>query len=195
MWRSVLFYYLWHMSLQTSAIFTRPVTGDCDPYYFKYIDMVPDVDISTYLHTQRDWFGDFIEELTPEQAKYRYAPDKWSLAEAIGHVMDTERVFAYRMLAISRNDQSSLPGFEQDDYVKNSIYHQFLPADLANEWRAIRSASIYLIRHMNGEMASRMGTANDVNIRASAFPYIMAGHAAHHYHVAQELYLPKVDLS
>lgn len=183
------------MSQQTSALFSRPVSGDCDPYYFKYIDMVPDIDISTYLHTQRDWFGDFVEGLTPEQAKYRYAPDKWSLAELVGHVMDTERVFSYRMHAISRNEPNPLPGYEQDDYIKNSIYHSISPSELANEWRAIRSSSIYLTRHINAEMASRMGTANNLPIRASAFPYIMAGHTLHHYQIAQERYLPKADQS
>lgn len=184
------------MSQQTSALFNRPVTGDCDPYYFTYIDMVPsDVDISTYLHTQRDWFGDFIDGLTPEQAKYRYAPDKWSLAELIGHVIDSERVFAYRMHSISRNEQQPLPGFEQDDYAKNSIYDQIAPAELANEWRAVRAASMFLTRHVNGQMASRLGIANNVPVRASAFPYIMAGHVTHHYHVAQDKYLVKTELS
>src|SRR5688572_3013690 len=103
------------MSQLTSALFSRPVQGDHAPYYSKYIDLVPDVDISTYLHTQRDWFGDFIEGLTSDQAKFSYAPDKWTLAELIGHVIDTERVFSYRMHAISRNEQKDLPGFEQDD--------------------------------------------------------------------------------
>ena len=181
------------MSLQTSAQFSRPQPGDCDPYYFTYIDSVPsDVEISTYLHTQRDWFGDFIEQLTPEQSQHRYADGKWSLAELIGHVMDTERVFAYRLHAISRNDQNSLPGFEQDDYVKNSIYHEIHPSELANEWRAIRSSTIYLIRHMNSEMASHTGTANNLRIKAMAYPYIMAGHVTHHYKIAQERYLANV---
>ena len=183
-------FYLWLMSQLTSALFSRPVTGDCDAYYFKYIDLVPsDVDISTYLHTQRDWFGDFIEQLTPEQCKHRYEAGKWSLAELIGHVMDTERVFAYRMHAITRNEQKSLPGFEQDDYVRESIYDQISPTELANEWRAIRASTIYLTRHVNGEMASRMGIANDVPVRASAYPYIMAGHVIHHFRIAQDRYL------
>ncbi len=177
------------MSQQTSALFSRPVEGDCDPYYFKYIDLVPDVDISTLLHTQRDWFGDWIESLTPEQCMYSYAPGKWTLGESIGHVLDTERIFSYRMHAISRNDQNLLPSFEQDEYVRDSNYHEVSPAELANEWRAIRASSIYLTRHINGEMASRIGTANNKKISASAFPYIMAGHVIHHYRIAQEKYL------
>lgn len=177
------------MSSGNASVFPRPAEGDCAEYYFKYIQLVADVDILTYLHTQRDWFGDWIESLTPDQAKLRYAPNKWSLAEMTGHVMDTERVFAYRMMAISRGEQNKLPGYEQDEYVLHSIYDDIAPAELANEWRAVRSASIYLARHMNAEMASRMGIANNLAFRASVFPYIMAGHVIHHYAVARERYL------
>lgn len=180
--------------MRQSTLFPRPVDGDCPDYYFKYTNLVPEVDILTYLHTQRDWYGDWIESLTTEHAMFRYAPNKWSLAEVIGHVMDSERVFAYRMMAISRAEQNKLPGFEQDDYVKNAIHDQFNPEDLANEWRAIRSSTLYLARHMNQEMASRMGTANNLPVRALAFPYIMAGHVIHHFNVAKERYqLPEVS--
>jgi hypothetical protein len=177
------------MSTYTSTVFPRPAEGDCPPYYFRYTDLVPEADVMTLLHTQRDWFGEWIEGLTEEQLHYRYEPGKWTLAEMIGHVLDTERVFAYRMMAISRNEQKSLPGFEQDDYVRESNYNAVSAHDLANEWKAIRSATLYLAWNMNGEMASRLGTANDLSIRASAFPYIMAGHILHHYKVAQDRYL------
>ena len=180
------------MSTHTTSMFPRPVEGDCDPYYFRYSDLVPDVDIMTLLHTQRDWFGEWIEGLTEEQLKHRYALDKWTLGELIGHVMDTERVFAYRMMAISRNEQKSLPGFDQDAYVRESNYTEVSAEDLANEWRAIRSSTLYLARNMNMEMASRIGTANDVKVRASAFPFIMAGHVVHHYRMAQDKYLSNV---
>lgn len=170
----------------------RPVDGDCEPYYFNYINLVPDdVDVITLLHTQRDWFGDFIELLTPEQALFSYAPGKWTLSEMIGHVLDTERVFSYRMMAISRNDKNHFPGFEQDDYVRESNYRDVEASELAAEWRAIRSSTIYLTRHMNAEMASHVGVANNLPIRASVFPFLMAGHVKHHYQIAQERYLLK----
>lgn len=177
------------MSTYTTTVFPRPVEGDCAEYYFRYINLVPEVDILTLLHTQRDWFGDWIESLTVDQLLHRYEPGKWSLAELIGHVLDTERVFSYRMMAISRNEKKSLPGFEQDDYVRDSNYNEVSAEDLANEWKAIRASSLYLARHMNSDMASRLGTANDVAVRALSFPYIMAGHVIHHYRVAQEKYL------
>jgi hypothetical protein len=177
------------MSPGNSSIFPRPVEGDCPDYYFRYINLIPEVDILTYLHTQRDWFGDFIESISLDLAQYRYAPGKWSLAEMIGHVLDTEYIFAYRMLAISRQDPNSLPGYEQDDYVTHSIYNDIAPAELANQWRAFRSSTIYIARHMNADMASRSGIANDNAMKVFAFPYMMAGHVIHHYNIARERYL------
>ena len=98
------------------------------------------------------------------------------------------------MLAISRNDQNSLPGFDQDDYVRESNYHHANADDLAHEWRAVRSSTLYLSRQMTPEMAAHMGTANNFPIRASAFPFIMAGHVMHHYRIAQERYLPHIQM-
>lgn len=180
--------------MKSSPIFPRPVEGDCPEYYFRYTNLVPEVDILTYLHTQRDWFGDWIEGLTEVQARYRYAPDKWTLAEMIGHVLDTERIFAYRMLCMSRGDHNKFPGFEQDDYVANSIYNEISPADLANEWRAVRSSTIYLARAMNAEMAAHVGIANDMPVKVLAFPYMMAGHVIHHNNIAKERYLPAEEV-
>lgn len=175
--------------MKSTPIFPRPLTGECPDYYFRYINQVPEVDILTYLHTQRDWYGDWIESLTEEQCQHRYAPGKWSLAEMIGHVLDTERVFAFRMMAISRGDENKLPGFDQDAYVANGNYNSMGPDELANDWRAVRSATIHLSRTMNADMASRTGIANNLPTKALSFPYIMAGHVIHHYNIAKERYL------
>lgn len=177
------------MSIDSNIIFPRPVAGDCAEYYFRYIDQVPDVDILTLLHTQRDWFGEWIESLTEEQLHHKYEPGKWTLAQMIGHVMDTERVFAYRMMVISRNEKKPLPGFEQDEFVRDANHDTLNAHELAEEWKAIRLSTIYLARHMNAEMAARIGTANQVPVKASAFVYMMAGHVQHHFKVAQEKYL------
>ena len=170
-------------------LFPRPVEGDCPEYYFRYTNLVPEVDMLTYLHTQRDWYGDWIEGLTMEQVSFRYQPDKWTLGEMIGHVLDTERVFAYRMLAISRGDKSPLPGFEQDDYVHHAIYDTLTAKELAAEWRAVRTATLLQTRSMDETMASQIGTANNQPVTAKALPYMICGHAIHHYNVARERYL------
>ena len=145
------------MSQLTSSLFARPAVGDCDPYYFNYIDLIPeDVDVATLLHTQREWFGDFVELLTPEQAKFSYAPGKWTLAEMIGHVMDTERVFSYRMMAISRNDQNLFPGFEQDVHgVEHDDDRSFLMRVLADNRRRLTIVPMRATAHERPNAASR----------------------------------------
>jgi hypothetical protein len=175
--------------MTTNFKFPHPVEGDCSPYYFTYINKVPEGNIEIQLEVQQVQFGDFIKGLKPEQLQYRYADGKWSLAESIGHILDTERVFAYRMMCISRAEVKNLPGFEQDDYVAHSKYHGISASELASEWHAIRAATIWLCRHMTHEMAVRIGKANEHPVKASAYPYIMVGHVIHHLEVAAEKYL------
>jgi hypothetical protein len=180
------------MNVKIEPKFPRPVEGDCAPYFFRYISKVPDTDIVTYLEDQQSSFSDFIDGLTPDQLHYRYAPGKWTLAEMIGHVLDTERVFAYRMLCISRGEQKSLPGFEQDDYVAGSIADSLNGNELRDEWNVLRASSVLLCQHMNNEMAARTGKANDASVKAYAYPYMLAGHVLHHLEVAHERYLQPV---
>ena len=169
--------------------FPRPAEGDCASYYFRYINLVPAGDVEKYLQEQQATFSDFIGRLTDTQLAYQYAPGKWTLAELIGHVLDTERIFAYRMLAISRGEKKELPGFEQVEYVLESKYNGIPAQDLKAEWNAIRESSLWLCRHMTAEMASRAGTASNHHVVAYCYPYILAGHVNHHLKVAQERYL------
>ena len=180
------------MNVKIEPKFPRPVEGDCAPYFFRYISKVPDTDIVTYLEDQQSTFSDFIDALTPDQLHYRYAPGKWSMAEMIGHVLDTERIFAYRMLCVSRGEQKSLPGFEQDDYVAASISDSLNGNELRDEWNALRASTVLLCQHMSSEMAARTGKANDVSVKAYAYPYMLAGHVIHHLEVAHERYLQPV---
>lgn len=172
--------------------FPRPVEGDCPEYYFRYTNLIPEVDILTYLHTQRDWYGDWIQGLTDDQVTFRYQPEKWSLGEMIGHVLDTERVFAFRMLVFSRGDQNVFPGFDQDEYVANSIYDTLSGQELADEWKAVRTATLLQLRSINEEMAMRSGIANKLPVKVSAIPYMIGGHVVHHYNIARERYLKPV---
>lgn len=172
--------------------FPRPVEGDCASYYFRYINLVPDTDIEQYLQDQQKLFSDFIGGLSPDQLAHSYAPGKWTLAEMIGHVLDAERIFAYRLLSISRGEKKELPGFEQDDYVNESKYNGIPASDLKAEWNAIRESTLWLCRHMSAEMASRSGTASNHHVVAYSYPYILAGHVNHHLRVAQERYLHQV---
>ena len=178
------------MNTSLELKFPRPVEGECAPYFFRYINKVPNTDIVGFLEDQKSEFSDFIDSLSPDQLHFRYAPGKWTLAEMIGHVLDTERVFAYRLLCVTRGEQKSLPGFEQDDYVAGSISDSLNGNELRDEWNALRESTIHLCNHMSAEMAARMGKANDVPVKAYAYPYMLAGHVIHHLEIARDRYLP-----
>jgi hypothetical protein len=168
---------------------TRPDPTEYVPYFGKYISLVEGDDIVAALNTQIDDTLAFLHGLSESQGDLRYAPGKWSIKEVIGHLIDTERIFAYRALRFARNDQSSLPGFDENSYVANSNYATRRLADLAEEFELVRKANIYLFRHLGGEDWDRRGKANDNEISVRALAYNIAGHELHHRGIIRERYL------
>jgi uncharacterized damage-inducible protein DinB len=168
---------------------TRPDPTEYVPYFGKYISLVEGDDIVAALNTQIDDTLAFLHGLSESQGDLRYAPGKWSIKEVIGHLIDTERIFAYRALRFARNDQSSLPGFDENSYVANSNYATHRLADLAEEFELVRKANIYLFRHLGGEDWDRHGKANDNEISVRALAYNIAGHELHHRGIIRERYL------
>lgn len=121
---------------------TRPDPTEYD-HYWKYIDLVPDGEIVNILDSQiRNNLG-LLSNLPEEKAGQSYAPGKWTIKEVIGHIIDTERIFAYRALCIARNDKTPLPGFEQDDYVAGTHFDARSLASLIEEFTCVRSASVH----------------------------------------------------
>lgn len=168
---------------------TRPTAQEYAPYYARYIDLVPAGDIIDILRRQMEDTVNLLSSLTEEQANHRYAPEKWSVKELIGHIIDSERVFAYRALRFARSDKTPLPGFEQDDYVKNGDFDNRQLSDLAKEYEHVRSASIYLLGQLSEDAWSRTGTANDVEVSVRAIAWILGGHEMHHKEVLRTKYL------
>ena len=168
----------------------RPQSNDYAPHYGKYVMLVPDGDFLEILETQLRDMKILLEPLTDQQADFRYAPGKWSIKECLGHINDAERVFAYRLLRIARGDQTPLPGFEQDDYVKVSNASSRKLSDLLEEFTAIRRASIALIRSLDDASWFRRGTASGKEVSVLAMAFIIAGHALHHRIIFEEKYLP-----
>jgi hypothetical protein len=162
-------------------------------YYFTYIDQVrlgPDADICTALAAQADHLGQRLAGISEEQSRHRYAPDKWSIRQVLGHVTDTERVFAFRALWFARGFEAPLPGFEQDPAVAAARADDRTWSSHLDEFRAVRAATVALFRNLPAEAWTRRGIAsgNAVSVRALAF--IAAGHAAHHARIVEERYLP-----
>jgi len=168
---------------------SRPQAGEYAPYYERYISLVHSNDILAALDEQRRETLLLLSGRTEEEGNHRYAPDKWSVKEVLGHLNDSERVFAYRALRISRNDQTHIEGFEQDDYVKFGPFAKRTLEDLVEDYIAVRRATLTLFRNLSEEAWTRRGVANKNEVTVRALAYIIAGHEMHHRRILQEKYL------
>jgi hypothetical protein len=166
----------------------RPQAGEYAPYYDRYISLIPGEDILGTLDQQRREMMLLLSCRDDDEGDFRYAPDKWSAKEVLGHICDTERVFAYRALRISRADATPLEGFEQDDYVRNGPFAQRPLADLVEDFIAVRRATLSLLRNLDEVAWSRRGIANKNEISVRALAYIIAGHELHHRRILEEKY-------
>lgn len=168
----------------------RPQTGDYALYFGKYIDLVPSGDFLEILESQLGDTQSLLLPLSDSQADFRYAPDKWSIKEIVGHLSDAERIFSYRLLRIARGDKALLPGFEQDDYVKAANSETRKLPDLLEEFASIRRATIALVRSLDTAAWHRRGVASQNEVTALALAFIIAGHERHHWKILKERYIP-----
>ena len=167
----------------------RPGSGEFATFYAGYVSRVPDlVDAPQVLRTQGAAAASTFAALDDERAGHRYQPEKWSIREMLGHLCDAERIFAYRLLRIARGDQTPLPGFEENDYVRAAGSDARLVADLVEEWRAIRHATATLVAGLGDDTAARRGTMNGNPITVRALAYIIVGHVDHHLDVLRTRY-------
>jgi len=169
----------------------RPEAGESAPYYSRYISLVPGNDILGALETQRRQTLLLLSARTEADGDLRYAPDKWTLKEVVGHLNDTERIMSYRALRISRGDQTPIEGYEQDDYVHNSPFARRPLEDLIEDYIAVRRATVSLFRNLDEAAWTRRGVANKNEVTVRALAYIIAGHELHHRKILEERYLKK----
>ncbi len=167
----------------------RPQPGEYAPYYDRYISLVPGNDVLAALEDQRRQMILLLSGLTEADGDLRYAPDKWSLKEVLGHINDTERIMSYRALRIARGDATPIEGFEQDDYVRIAPFADRPLADLIEDYIAVRRATVSLLRNLDEPAWTRCGVANKNEISVRALAYIIAGHELHHRRIIEEKYL------
>lgn len=158
------------------------------PYQSTYINLVPEGNLVEILAMQKDQVYDYFCNIPLEKAEYAYAEGKWTVKEVLGHIIDTERIFAYRALRISRNDQTPISGFEQDLYVQNAPFNGRSLENLANEFKAVRESNLYFFRNLTGEQWLIKGVASDHPLSVRTCAYIIAGHVLHHQNVLGERY-------
>ncbi len=157
-------------------------------FHQNYISKVPDAPIVDTLTQLKESSYNFLNSIPADKADYAYAPGKWTIKEVIGHIIDAERTFAYRILAFSRG-QAELPGFDENTYVEKSNSNNRTLADLINEFKAVREANLYLFKSLTPGQLLLTGIANGSKISVRALLYIAAGHELHHIGLINERYL------
>lgn len=167
----------------------RPRSNEYPSYYNRYINLIDGDDILAILETQKQEMSDLLNGLGEEAAAFRYAPDKWSVKEVIGHIIDIERIFAYRALRFARNDKTPLPEFDQDDYINNANFDARTLIDIADEYQVVRESTLSMFYSFKDEYYARQGTASGVKFTVRAVPFIIAGHEVHHQQILREQYL------
>lgn len=173
--------------------FSLPTMDEYGEFYADYIQRAQARgDILAALVNQIDEIKLTLGALSDAQALFRNAPKEWSIKEVMGHINDVERVFSYRLLRISRNDPTPLPGFEQDDYVREAGFDKYPLLELIMEFDYLRRANIVAVKNMTEESILRRGTASGFTVSARALVYMIVGHVDHHMASLQEKYLPNV---
>jgi len=173
----------------SQAAATKPAPTEHAPEFSAYVTLVAEGDIIQTLEQQIENSLSLLRTIPSDKGNFRYVPDKWSVKELLGHLIDSERMFTYRALRFARNDQTPLPGYEQDDYVREGNFDSRNLADMVEEFATLRRATVQLFRPLNETEWLRHGKANENEVSVRALAYIIAGHELHHMGVLRTRYL------
>jgi uncharacterized damage-inducible protein DinB len=168
---------------------TKPLESEYVAHYHTYISKVSGNDLVQVLNAGCENVIAFLQSIPSDKYGYRYAEGKWTIREVIAHIIDGERVFAYRALVFARNDKNALPGFDENEYAPQSNAETRSKESLIDEYMHLRKANIRLFESFTDEMALRKGIASGNEISVRALGYTIAGHEIHHMGVIKERYL------
>ncbi|MEQ9301942.1 MAG: DinB family protein [Cyclobacteriaceae bacterium] len=166
----------------------KPNIDEVPAFYQGYVIPLPETGIVEYLEKQTITFGHWLGGLTVDQQKLTYAEGKWTVAEVVGHIIDAERVFAFRIMSIARGEQGALPGFDQNDYVDQGRFSHRDFSSLVDEFEFSRKANLTMLRSLDDQAITNVGNANGTQMSLSSIVYIMAGHLNHHMNIFKEKY-------
>ena len=167
----------------------KPLKTEYPEFYHTYVSKVADKDILVYLKEQLEELVNIFSAIEESKAETAYAEGKWTIKELLCHIIDAERIFAYRALCFARGDNNSLPGFEENDYAAHSQANKKELTNLIEEFYHVRKSSIALFSSFDKAASESIGTANGNKISVRAIIYSVAGHAEHHKNVLKERYL------
>ena len=171
-----------------SALSTPPAPDEFAAYYAGYVARVPSGDVLATLARQIADTRRLVEEFGEARADHRYAPGKWTVREVVGHLADTERVFAYRAMRVARGDTTPLPAFDENAFVAHANFGRRPLADVLAELEIVRQATLALVRGLDDDALLRRGTASNNPITPRAVAYITAGHELHHTAILRDHY-------
>lgn len=177
-----------HVSRYSVAMLGKPLANEAAEYFWTYIGKVGGDDVVAELEKQADEFAALLRRVSEEASLYRYAEGKWSVREAVGHIIDTERVFAYRALWFARGLGGELPSMDQDVCVRNAGSDAVPMAQLAAEFVAVRAATMAMVKPLPSEAWTRTGVASGKPVSVRALVWIICGHVEHHARILRERY-------
>ena len=166
----------------------RPEAGEFNPYYSTYVHLVQDGEIGQTLTQQMKETISLLENLSEEQAAFRYGPDKWSVKEVLGHIADTERIMSFRLLSFARGETAGLTGFNENEYVRVGEFDRQTVRELLDNLAAVRTSTVHLLKSLTEDDWKRSGTANGSEVTVNALAWIIAGHELHHRKILNERY-------
>lgn len=169
-------------------VIARPAPGEYSPYHEVYVSHVPESDVWPAFLAQPDEIRALLGTVSPEREYHCYAEGKWSVREVVGHLADTERVFAHRAFTIAREDEASLPGFDENAYVVRAGHGSRSLASLVDEWVSVRHSVRFVLEGLSEADWCRMGTANQRPVSVRALAYLMVGHVRHHVELLRTRY-------
>lgn len=164
-------------------------TNEYSSFNATYIHELEDVNLIEELEICLHDFIRFVQNIPMDKFDYRYSDEKWTIKDIIQHLIDTERIFSYRALRISRNDQTPLPGFEENNYVENTDANGRSIQELLSEFSAVRHSNLLLFKSFTEEQLKLIGTASNNLISVRAIGFLIIGHQKHHQRIFQERYL------
>jgi len=163
-------------------------TNEYNPYYSTYIKLVPDGDIIHILEQQMKETNLLLKDISDSEGHFRYAPNKWSIKEVIGHIADTERIMAYRLLSIARGETAELPGYNDDMYVLRAAFDKQSMQDLLTNLTVVRQSTVHLLKSLDKDAWLQRGIANNSEVTVRALANIIAGHELHHRQIIKVRY-------
>ena len=166
----------------------RPDADEFAPFYASYVALVPDGDVLDAMRQSGRAIGAALAPVPESRGGFRYAAGKWTIREVVGHLIDAERIFAYRALRLARADATPLPGFEENDYVRTAGSDARTVADLTDEFRIVREGTVRMYDSFPAAAWPRCGVVNGREVSVRALAYITTGHALHHLDVLRTRY-------